>query len=133
MERISLSNPAVIVNGNVIAIVVNSLKYDAGEGEITVRAASAGNQVHSIHTFNAETAISMVVFDLYPMPDRDSLVSGWKSNIGGNTISFTQSFQNGKTEERTFTHMSATAKIDRELSSDGKMTVEWAGDQMFLS
>lgn len=132
-ERITLTNAAVIINGDKIKIVPNSLSYDAGEGEINVRAAVLGDEITSVHSYNAETAISMVEFSVFTTPDIDQLVATWKANIAGNTIGFTQKLKDGRSAARTFAYCSLTGAVKRETGADAVTALEWKGDQMFVS
>lgn len=132
-NNVTLSNPAIIVNGEVVKIVPGSLKYDAGEGEINVRAAAAGDTITSVHSFNAETAIGMVGIEVYATEEMDNNINLWKANIGANTINFGQRCAAGKSITRTFVNMSASAPIERGVSADGTTAIEFKGDRMVLS
>ena len=85
----ALSTPQININNVNVRIVPNSLRYDGGEGEVNVRAASGGgNQIESVHTSNAETKIGKVMFDVFLDTDLDGFIAQWKENIGVNSISF---------------------------------------------
>ena len=127
----SISNPTVVVNNETIYIVPNSLKYDGGEGEINVRAASAGGgSVESIHSVNAESKISKVSFDVFLKDDLDGKIATWKSRAGANSIEFTQATGLTGYVSRSFDKMSLTNLVERNASADGVVTLEWAGDPM---
>jgi hypothetical protein len=129
--KIAISAPSVSINNETLAIVPNSFVYDGGEGEISVRAASAGgSRAESVHAINAETMISKVTFELYPTPDLDEKIRRWKRQVGGNVIQITQVLQNGQSIARTFQHQSLMNPIERNASADGTVSLEWSGDQM---
>jgi hypothetical protein len=129
----ALSTPQVTVNNVTYAIVPNSLKYDGGEGEVNVRAASAGgNSVESVHTSNAETKISKVMFDVYLDQDLDGFIAQWKEAIGQNSISFAERFENGSAVVRSFDRMSLINPVERNASADGVTSLEWSGDPMTI-
>jgi hypothetical protein len=113
-----------------ISIVPNSLKYDGGEGEQNVRAASAGgSEVESVHTSNAETKISFVSFDAFTTTDLDSKIRDWKNRIGQNTVQFNQNVR-GLPNARSFDHMSCTDSVEREVGADTVTTIKFMGDPM---
>ena len=74
MAKKALSVPAVIINNKTLAIVPGSLVYEDGHPEINVRAlSSGGGKGESVHTINAENAVSMVKFKLALTDDLDEL------------------------------------------------------------
>ncbi len=128
-----ISVPQVLINDDVYRIVPNSFVYDAGDLEINVRAASSGNgQVVSVHTENAEGAISKCSFDVYLDNNLDANIATWKREVGANTIKVVESSTTGDNFVRTFPGMSLTARIDRNASADGVTSLEWLGDQMVI-
>jgi hypothetical protein len=127
---ITLSVPSVIANNETIAIVPNSFTYDGGEGEINVRAASGGgNNVESVHSVNAEGKIGKCSFDVYLTPDMDSKIRTWKNNVGQNVIQVVQRLSGGAVT-RSFARMSLMNQVERNASSDGVVSLEFAGDPM---
>ena len=128
---ITLSVPSVIVNNQTIAIVPNSFTYDGGEGEINVRSSSGGgNNVESVHSVNAENKIGKCNFDVFLTPDVDSLIRTWKNQVGQNVIQFVQRLSGGGSVTRSFSRMSLINQVERAASSDGVVSLEFAGDPM---
>lgn len=129
-----LSVPRVQINGDTWYIIVGSFKYDAGEGEVNVRAVSAGGRnIETIHTYNVETAISVITFDVPLIPSLDTFIDTWKSNPGGNIISIYEEFPvTGEDYLRVFPGCSLTAVVEREASPDGKASLEWKGNPMLI-
>ena len=128
---ITLSVPSVIVNNETISIVPNSFTYNGGEGEINVRAASGGgNTIESVHSVNAENKIGKCMFDVYLTPDMDSRIRTWKNNVGQNVIQFVQRLSGGGSVTRSFSRMSLMNDVERQASSDGVVSLEFAGDPM---
>lgn len=128
---ITLSVPSVIVNNETIAIVPNSFTYNGGEGEINVRSASGGgNTVESVHSVNAENKIGKCTFDVYLTPDMDSRIRSWKNQVGQNNIQFVQRISGGGNVTRSFSRMSLINEVERNASSDGVVSLEFAGDPM---
>ncbi len=130
MGRTALSVPNVVINNVTIPIVPNSLKYDGGEGEQTVRTASAGGeQVEVITTVNAENKIGMVMFDVFTTTDLDTKIADWKNRIGANTVQFNQNIA-GLPNARSFDNMSMTDGVERDASADGVTPIKFMGGQM---
>lgn len=125
-DNTTLSVPAIRVNNDNIDIVPNSFTFKRGGGTTNVRSASAGgNRVKSVHSKNAEDQISSGKFDLYVTTANRNKVSDWQDNTGANSI---QAVENGTTIP--FNHVSITNDPDFEATSDGKVTVEFAGDKI---
>lgn len=130
MARIALSVPEILVNDEKIAIVPNSFTYNKGETEINVRSASTGNGgSESVHTVDAETAISEPMFAVYPTSENDRRIAEWKRAIGANQIKAAQRVQGGRDIILTFPGQSLTNKPTREASADGTVELEFKGDQ----
>lgn len=128
---IGLSVPAVIVNNETWAIVPNSFKYNGGEGETKVRAASGGGgTVESVHTVDAESKIGKCSFDVYLTPDLDSKIRTLKNQTGQNNVQWVQRISGGGNMTRSMSRLSLVNDIDREASSDGVVSLEFAGDPM---
>ncbi len=130
MSRVALSVPEILVNDEKISIVPNTFSYDKGEAEVNVRAASTGNGgSETVHTVNAETAISEPMFSTYVTDQSDELIRIWKNNIGANVIKAIQTVPNGNDIVLTFPGQSLTNKPSREASADGVVALEFKGDQ----
>ncbi len=129
----ALSTPQININNVNIRIVPNSLRYDGGEGEVNVRAASGGgNQIESVHTSNAETKIGKVMFDVFLDTELDGFIAQWKENIGINSISFSESFNDGTSVTNSFDRMSLINNVERNASADGVTSLEFSGDPMSI-
>lgn len=131
MGNKTLSVPTVIINNETIAIVPNSFTYDGGEGEVTVRAASAGGgNTTSVHSQNAETQIGKCKFDIFLTPGVDQYIAAWKENVGSNSIQVIQRAAGGDSVTLSFDNMSLTNAVERQASADGVTSLEWQGDRM---
>ena len=129
----SISVPAIRINDELFRIVPNSFVYDGGEGEISVRAASAGSgNVETVHAENAETQISMCKFSLYLDNDLDTKIRDWKREIGTNTIKADQANANGASFVRIFPGQSLMNAVERNASADGVVELEFSGDSMII-
>ena len=132
MGNKTLSVPTVIINNETLAIVPNSFSYDGGEGEVTVRAASAGGgNTTSVHSQNAETQIGKCKFDIFLTPDTDSKIAIWKEAVGANQIQVIQrADSSGDAVTLSFGNMSLMNAVERAASADGVTSLEWEGDRM---
>lgn len=131
MGNKTLSVPTVIVNNETLSIVPNSFVYDGGEGEVTVRAASAGGgNTVSVHSQNAETQISKCMFDVFLTSGLDSYIAVWKENVGANSIQVIQQAAGDDSVTLSFDNMSLTVAVERNASADGVTSLEWQGDRM---
>lgn len=122
---VQVSNAAVTVNNNVIAIVPNSLAYTEGFGEQTVRAASAGGgQVEQIFSSNIETSFSMVKFDLPATVENIALAREWKAAANQNLVQIAGRTVDGNVT-RTFTQAALLTDYEVALGSDTNISVEF--------
>lgn len=129
----ALSVPQVIINNANIRIVPNSLRYDGGEGEINVRSASGGgNEIETVHTVNAETKMSKLMFDVYLTDDLDSNIADWKERAGANSLGFAERRPDGTTTARSFDRMSLINAVERNASADGVTSLEFVGNPMTI-
>ncbi len=122
---IQLSDAAVLVNDEVVAIVPNSLKYTEGFGEQNIRAASVGGgAVEQVYSQDLETALSKAMFDIHTTPSNVKLARSWKSNGNQNVVQIA-----GKTSEgtltRTFTQAAMTGDPEIEIASEGVINIEF--------
>ena len=124
MTQRSLSNPAVEVNDQAIAIVPNSLSYKKGQGDKSVKAQSAGgNSIEVVVTENAETKISMVKFKLFNTKQNFDYANEWIDNLNGNVIRLSE----GSLIE-SFRGMVVTTEPERMVGADGELELEFMGE-----
>lgn len=129
----SLSNPAVRINDDTIAIVPNTFNPTLGGGEVNVRSASSGgNSIESVHTSNAETKISTWTFEIYPTPENIRNVSGWQNAIGQNTVAAIETLGNGTSISLSLTGASLANDPELNLSADGTISLEFKGNQTVI-
>lgn len=129
MSRAALSNPSIIIDGATIEIIPNSLTYKGGRVEKNVRAVSAGVSTTTIHTENAETAISEVKFTVATTTTLDEEINDWANTTGELEISFYQTIR-GEIVNRTFKGMSLTNDPELAVASDGSVELIFQGDPM---
>ena len=123
-----LSNIAVTVNNDPIAIVPNSVSYTEGFGEQTMRAASIGGaSVEQVFSQDLESTFSMVKFEVYPDIETVKLLRSWKSNGNGNTVVLTGSVD-GSSFRRTFKKSAILNDYEVSLGSDTTVEIEFKSD-----
>ena len=123
-----LSNIAVTVNNDPIAIVPNSASYTEGFGEQTMRAASIGGaSVEQVFSQDLESTFSMSKFEVYPDIETVKLLRTWKSNGNANTVVFTGSVD-GVSFRRTFKKAAILNDYEVSLGSDTTVEIEFKSD-----
>jgi hypothetical protein len=127
MANVTLSAPSIEVNDRAVMIVPNSLSYNTGEGETTVRAGVVGGSAKSVHSVNAESKISMVKFKMFVVDTTDELIAEWKENIGSNFVALSQ-MAGGENIRKAFNNMSMVNNPDREANESGEVEIEFKGD-----
>jgi hypothetical protein len=129
MPKFAISKPAVRVNNNPIAVIPNSVKFTEGEGETTIRNQSAGGGANElVISDNAEEKIGKVMFDMANTPENIKSARGWKKNPGVNFVEISGE-AGGEPFSRVFNAATVTNDFEVELSTDGKLSLEWAGEQ----
>jgi hypothetical protein len=129
----AFANPTVRVNDVTISIVPNTANSVGGRGEVNVRAASAGgNAITTVHTSNAETKIGKMTFDVYVTVENERNIVEWQSNIGRNTVSMIENFSDGSTASETLVNASLMNDPEKQKTSDGVISLEFAGDPTTL-
>ena len=125
MAKYAISKPNVVVNNNTVAIVPGSCKFTEGEGTTNVRAASSGGgSVELIISDNAEEKIGMISFELPNTAENINLARGWKKNPGANVVEVNGE-AGGVAFNRVFNAASIANDYEAELSTDGKLSLEW--------
>jgi len=133
MGNITISTPEVQINNETYRIVPNSLKYNGGEGSITVRSASSGGGgSSSVHSENAEDKLGMVSFDIYLFAGVDADIKVWKDDMGGIGIKALQRIANGKSITLSWDSCSLSDTVERDASADGVTSLKFEGDPMAI-
>lgn len=124
-----INNPSVNINNNPIPVSANTVKFQEGLGEQDLKVQSTGGgNVIQVYCDNIEQKISMVNFDMLPTVENIEAIRGWKNNFNKNTITLTgKDTITGKSVTRTFVGCALTNQYDVELSSDGKISLEFKG------
>ena len=120
---IGISTPTVKWNGRTLAVVPNSVEFNIGGGEKTVRAMSAGGgSVQMVHTRNAETFKGMLKFGLPNTAETIGILSEMQEAIEGNSFEVVD----GEAQV-SFPNMSLIVDPAFPLSQDGQIDLEFEG------
>lgn len=122
---IQVSDPAIIVNNDVIAVEANSVEYTEGFGEQSVRAASTGGGgVEPVFSNDVGTNISMVKFSIPATVDNVALARSWKAGLNANVVQLAGSTAEGRIT-RTFTQAAIVNDYAVPLTADGVIELEF--------
>jgi hypothetical protein len=120
-----LSNPQVLVNNDVVAVIPNTVTFTEGLGEQTIRAASAGGaQTEQVYSDNIEMRYSTVKFELPPTVENIAKAREWKVNKNQNLIQISGRTAEGRVT-RTFSQAALLSDYEVPLTNDGNITLEW--------
>lgn len=121
-----LYKPAVEVNGEVVYIVPNSLKFKDGFGTRNTRVASGGgDRRETINTEDITTQFGELTFDMHTTVENINLKRQWQANFDVNEVAWLEAG-----ESRRMTN--ALIQEDPEVNSgvDGQFTVMFKGDRL---
>jgi hypothetical protein len=122
---VQLSNPTVLVNNVQVAVKPNSVVYDEGLGEQTIRAASTGGgSVEQVYSRNVETEFGMVKFEMASTIDNIKLQREWKVAQNQNLVQVFGRTADGDVS-RTFTQAAVLNAIEVPLGSDADIAIEF--------
>jgi len=123
-----VDDPTILANGNPINVLPNSVKYDDGDGETTLRkASSGGGKSVLVISDNIEDKIAKLMFDLPNDIESLNLSRGWKKNPGSNVFEISASVK-GTSFSKVFTSAVVKNAVENELSTDGKISCEVNSD-----
>lgn len=122
-----LSNPAIEINDEKIAIYGNSAEFDNGLPDINVTSITAGSGSYkTVHGVDGTTAVGEFKFKLPATAESDALVTKWKKLVATNTIKFYE-------DDLSKTMLSASCSEGRKFemnSGEGGIEVIFRGDAM---
>jgi hypothetical protein len=128
---IQLSDAAVVVNNEAVAVIPNTVKFTEGFGEQKMRAASIGDgKVEQIFSNDVETSFSKIMFEVPTTVDNISLVRSWKALQNGNVVSIAGTNSEG-TITRTFQKAAILGDYEVEIGSEASISVEMSSSAAF--
>lgn len=122
----TLNNAILTVDDINVKVVPNSVAYNDGDGEVTLRTQTAGATVEVIDTINAETQISMCKFTLLSTPENADLVRVWSRSQDPHTITLAV---RGSDFTRSFRNMRVTNNPDVAVGHDANIEIEFKGER----
>ena len=127
----SISNPELVINGEPIAIVANSFKYDEGTSAKNVRAAVVGTVVTQDFSEDFSEAFSTFSFQVHATVDILEKLRQFEALKNTNTVSATGVETVAGVEQtwaRSFTGASISEKPELPLGFDSVIEVNWKAD-----
>lgn len=117
-------------SGIIIPVVPNTIEYNDGSGEQSVRVASSGNgSVSQVYSNNVEMNKGMVKAQVYGTPDSINNVEILKSLRNNITLTLSQKLDNGQLFTKTFNNMALINHYTVQLQADGVIDLEFEGGQ----
>ena len=127
---IQLTDASVLVNDEAIIIESNTLSFQEGRGEQTVRAGSVGNGVtEPIYAKDMSTRISVITFQMPTTPQNIDLALGWKDGDNTNTVQIAGSTPEGDTT-RTMTQAALLTDYVVNVGAEGTIDIEFKGNPL---
>lgn len=121
---VQLNNVAIFVNNEIVAYEANTLSYNDGLGEYSVRnAVVGGGQTEQVFSEDLSTKFAMVKFSLPSTEDSAKLVRKWKTNRNNNVVELMSA--TGGNFTRVFTQSSIQGNPEVNLSTDGSVEIEF--------
>ncbi len=121
VAQVSITTPAVSVNGQNIAIVANSFSYMDGDPERLLSPQSAGGgAVEMVESTDISTAFGEFNFSLRNTNENLNLIREWKDNRSNNVVSIS-----APGFSRVFEEAILMNKVSVGLSSDGQSDLSW--------
>ena len=122
----ALNNINVVVDGEPVAVQPNSVKYNDGDGEVTLRSQTTGSTTQVVRSVNAETKIGMSGFTLLATDENAALLRKWRRDENAHTVELSQ---DGTDFQRSFLNMRISNNPDVETGHDASFDVEFQGER----
>jgi len=120
-----MSDPIITIDNDSIEIIPNSLSFDLGLGDISVRALATGSGISStVHAVNAETKKGSVEFSMANTLAGIEFVKKWveASKTNGSTIDFEHS-----SKHINYNNMFLISSPKFTVSMDGTIEIKFEG------
>lgn len=127
----AIANAQVVINGQTIAYIPNTVEYTEGKGQQEVMVESAGGgSIQTVYVNDVSTNFSLFKISLNNYTSNIDLIRSWKSNQDGNLIEVTAATIQG-TFSRTFQFAALTLDYTVKLGSDTKIDLEFKSAPCF--
>ncbi len=125
-----LVNPQLVINGETVSIVPNSLTLIVGRGTKEVNVEAAGTVLNTVVSDNLEDAVAVVKFSMYFDVANFNIIEGFRSQEGTLTVEMiTPASDNQDSLTQTVTNGTVTTDIEYAFKSQGTFEVEIKGAQ----
>ena len=126
---IQVTNASIIVNNEAVGIIPNSVEFDEGRGEQTIRVVSTGEgRTEQVYAENLETNLGGVKFSMPSTVENIALALTWKTNKNRNVVAVAGSTTDGDLT-RTFTQAALTANYKIPLGTEADIEIEFMANQ----
>ena len=127
MPNDQLSDLAVIVNDEPVGVIPNSIEFDEGRGEQSLRPVSIGEgKTEQVYSNNLESNFGANKFAMPSTPENVALALKWKTNRDNNVVQFLGSI-NGEVFSRTFQKCALTTNYKIAVGDAADIEVEFMG------
>jgi hypothetical protein len=127
----AISNAQVVINGQTIAYIPNTVEYTEGQGTQEVMVESAGGgSIQNVYVDDVSTNFSTFKISLNNYTSNIDLIRSWKTNQDSNLIEVTAATSQG-TFSRTFQFAALTLDYIVKLGSDTKIDLEFKSAPCF--
>lgn len=121
----ALTNPTIMVNGDVVAIVPNSFEYRDGYGDRNTRAqTTGGGYVEQVITEDVETQVGYVKFSLLSTTENIEKYDTWLQNIDANAIEVS-----APGLSKQYARMCIMSENSKPGGQDAQFDVEFSGSK----
>ena len=120
----AITIPSVLVNGEYLGIVPNSLKVIRGKGTTEVKAQSFGSVSQPVFEINQEEAIGHITLEVYPTEDSINQIRIYQDLGPLLDVQFTDPLTN---TPRSMAPAVLSNDPNLELGADQTITIEFKG------
>ncbi len=115
---VQVTDATILVNNQAVAVIPNTVVFDEGLGEQSMRAASlGGGRVTMVYSHDVASNVGMVKFSIPATVNNINLAKAWKVNRDQNVVQVLGSTPEG-TVTRTFTQAALLSKYEVPLGTD---------------
>lgn len=120
-----VTDAAIVVNNEAVGVNPNSVEFDEGRGEQTVRPVSIGEgKTEQVYANNLETNIGGVKWTMPTTVENIKLALSWKTNKNRNVVTIAGSTDDGPLA-RTFTQAALTANYKIPIGTEADIEIEF--------
>lgn len=123
-----IANPTVLLNGEILSFVPNSLSFKRGFGDVKTRPESAGGEnVDNVVTRDLTTATGHFTFKMTPTADNIALIINAQENFGNNEVQIINAIN--VSMNASMSGASIMNDPDFAIGADTDISIEMQGNQ----